>query len=133
MIKKSYPDINVVYTRDKDVFVALNKRGQIANAAKGDLFISIHVNSVAGAPSARGVETFTIGMHKSAANLEVAKKENSVITLEQGYEQTYEGFDPNAEASSIIFSLGQHAFTRRSLAYTCEVHIAFANVITTTA
>ncbi len=121
LIKKSYPNIKVVYTRSKDVYLQLNQRAKIANSVKGDLFISVHVNSVGGAPSARGVETFTLGMHKSASNLEVAKKENSVIMLENGYEQTYEGFDPNDEESYIMFSLGQHAFQRQSLALSFNI------------
>lgn len=125
MIRNEFPDLNVVYTRDKDVFVPLNERGKIANKAKGDLFISIHVNSVKNAPSARGTETFTLGMHKSAANLEVAKKENSVIVLEQGYKQNYEGFDPNDDESYIIFGLGQYAFQRKSIGFSGDVQQQF--------
>lgn len=124
-IKAKYPAINVVYTRDKDISVPLNVRSKIANKSKGDLFISIHVNSVGNAPNARGVETYTVGMHKNAANLAVAKKENNVITLENGYEQTYVGFDPNDEESYIMFGLGQHAYQNLSLAFSHEVQSMF--------
>lgn len=120
MIKSQYPDIKIVYTRDRDVFVPLFQRGKIANNAKGDLFVSIHVNG-AKATSARGVETFTLGMHKSAESLEIAKKENSVIVFEQDYKQSYEGFDPNDDESYILFGLGQHAFGRKSITFSSEV------------
>lgn len=131
MIKQSYPSVKVIYTRDKDVFVPLNERGKIANKAKGDLFISIHVNSVGNSSSARGVETFTIGLHKNAANLNVAKKENSVITLENGYQQTYEGFNPNEEESYIMFGLGQHAYQRKSLSMSYKVQNKFDKYLPT--
>lgn len=130
LIKSNYPDIKIVYTRSKDVFIPLFERGKIANGAKGDLFISIHVNA-AQATAARGVETFTLGMHKSAANLEVAKKENSVIVLEQDYKQSYEGFDPNDDESYILFGLGQHAFSRKSIAFSSEVQNQYKSNLTT--
>ena len=129
-IKQSYPDTKIVYTRKSDVTVSLMQRSKIANNAKGDLFISIHVNSV-NAPSASGVETFTLGMHKNAANLAVARKENSVITLEDGYKKTYEGFDPSDEESYIMFSLGQHAHQRESLALSFEVQKEFKKNLVT--
>lgn len=118
MIKKAYPDINVVYTRKTDVFIELKERGNIANKAKGDLFISIHVN-ITGAKSttAEGTETFTMGIHKSEANLELAKKENSVITFEDGYEKDYQGFDPNDPESYIMFGLGQYGYSMSSILF----------------
>ena len=130
-LQNKYPDLNIVYTRKTDLTVTLMQRSEIANKADGDLFISIHVNSVTGIPAARGVETFTLGTHKNAANLAVARKENNVITLEDGYKQTYEGFDPNDEESYIMFSLGQHAYQRESLAFSFEVQKEFkSNLVT---
>ena len=85
LIKKNYPGIKVVYTRSKDTFVGLDRRAAIANKAKADLFISIHTNSTAAGrkgTTAQGTETYTLGMHRAADNLAVAKRENSVITLE---------------------------------------------------
>lgn len=117
-IKRAYPDMNVVYTRDKDIPIPLDQRGTIANNAKGDFFISIHVNSTdAKVTEASGTETFTLGLHKSAANFEVAKKENSVITLEDDYQKKYEGFDPDNAESYIMFGLGQYSFNVSSITF----------------
>ncbi|MBQ3989386.1 MAG: N-acetylmuramoyl-L-alanine amidase, partial [Bacteroidales bacterium] len=77
LIKKNYPNVKVLYTRDKDVFVELNERANVANRNNADLFISIHVNSVDGNTSSHGTETFVMGLHKNDANLAVAKRENS--------------------------------------------------------
>lgn len=110
MIRKYHPEVKVVYTRSTDVFVELERRARIAVKAKADLFISIHTNStVAGrkGTAAHGTETFTLGMHRAADNLAVAKRENSVITLESNYKQTYEGFDPCSSESYIIFEFMQ--------------------------
>jgi len=96
LVAKNCPDVKVVYTRKTDVFVELDERARIANKAKADLFISIHVNSTAARVGPQGTETYTLGMHRAADNLEVAKRENSVITLESNYEQRYEGFDRRA-------------------------------------
>ena len=107
MIKVKYPNIDVIYTRKTDVFIPLDKRTEIANKNKADLFISIHVNS-ARARSASGSETFVMGMDKSNSNLEVCKLENSIVVLEgEDYSSKYEGFGPNVPASYIIFSLLQ--------------------------
>ena len=103
LIQNNHPDVHIVYTRQKDVFVALDKRAQIANNAKADLFISIHTNSVARGRTVRGTETYTLGLHRTDDNLEVAKKENSVILIENDYEQRYAGFNPNSAESYIIF------------------------------
>lgn len=110
MIRKHHPEVKVVYTRSTDVFVGLEQRASIAVKAKADLFISIHTNSTAAGrkgTTVRGTETFTLGMHRAADNLAVAKRENSVITLETDYKQKYEGFDPNSSESYIIFELMQ--------------------------
>ena len=107
LVEDNCKDVKVIYTRKTDVFVELDERANIANRAKADLFISIHTNSTASKVGPRGAETYTLGMHRAADNLEVAKRENSVITLESNYEQKYEGFDPNSSESYIIFELMQ--------------------------
>ncbi|MDD2492171.1 MAG: N-acetylmuramoyl-L-alanine amidase [Bacteroidales bacterium] len=117
LIKESFPEIEVVYTRSTDLFIPLDKRSEIANKEKADLFISIHVNS-ARARSASGTETFVMGLDKSSSNLEVSKLENSVIVLEgDNYSTKYEGFDPNVPESYIIFSLLQNAHLEHSLSF----------------
>ena len=108
-IKKKYPDIEVVYTRTKDVFVELDERAHIANKAKADLFISIHCNSTDGNP-VQGTETYTLGLHKKEANLQVAKRENASILLEKNYKQKYGGFDPLSTEAYIIFNLIQNNY-----------------------
>lgn len=113
LINERHPDVKVIYTRKTDKFVELHQRSQIANDANADLFLSIHVNS-AKSSSARGVETFLIGTNQSSKNMEIAMKENNVITLEDNYEQKYEGFDPNSAESYIIFSLMQSSFIEQS-------------------
>lgn len=114
MIRNQYPDIKVVYTREKDVFIDLNKRGKIANAHKADLFISIHVNAV-GTKSVKGIETYVLGLHKTEENLKVAMKENAVIKYEDDYTLKYDGFDPLKAESYIIFSMMQNLFLGKSL------------------
>nr|WP_321451609.1 N-acetylmuramoyl-L-alanine amidase [uncultured Carboxylicivirga sp.] len=113
-LKEYLPEVKVVYTRKKDVFVPLNKRAEIANKNKADLFVSIHANSIS-VPSIAGAETFVLGLHRTEENLEVAKKENSVITLEEDYSTTYEGFDPNLPESYIIFELMQNVHLDQSI------------------
>lgn len=105
LVEQNCKDVKVVYTRKTDVFVELNERANIANRNKADLFISIHTNATAAKVGPQGTETYTLGMHRAADNLAVAKRENSVITLESNYEQKYEGFDPNSAESYIIFEL----------------------------
>ncbi|WP_439183462.1 N-acetylmuramoyl-L-alanine amidase family protein [Carboxylicivirga taeanensis] len=113
-IEENLPDVNVVYTRSKDVFVPLNKRAEIANKNKADLFISIHANAIS-TPKIYGAETFVLGLHRTKENLEVAKLENSVIVLEEDYTTTYEGFDPNSAESYIIFELMQNIHIDQSI------------------
>ena len=106
LIKQNCPDTRVVYTREKDVFIPLHRRAEIANDAKADLFISIHTNSIASRSSkVSGTETYTLGLHRTEENLEVAKKENAVILIEDDYKQRYAGFNPNSAESYIIFEL----------------------------
>lgn len=125
LIKGSYPDIKVIYTRSTDKYVELSERAAIANRNKADLFISIHVNS-AKAVQARGTETFVMGTHKSEANFEVCKLENSVIVIEDDYEKKYEGFNPNSPESYIIFSLLQNIHQEQSIRYAGQVQGQFA-------
>ena len=106
-VERNCSDVKVIYTRKNDVFVKLDERAEIANRAKADLFISIHTNSLPGKKISRGLETYTLGMHRAADNLDVAKRENSVILVEKDYKKHYEGFDPNSSESYIIFEFLQ--------------------------
>lgn len=115
LIQANCQDVHIVYTRQKDVFVGLDRRAQIANDAKADLFISIHTNSVARGRTVRGTETYTLGLHRTDENLEVAKKENSVILIENDYEQRYAGFNPNSAESYIIFEFLQDRNMEKSV------------------
>ncbi len=107
------PNIEVVYTRKKDVFIDLFVRGQIANKANADLFVSVHCNSHSS--QAHGTETFVLGTHKNQTNFEVAKKENSVIFLEDDYEKNYAGFDPNSPESVMSILLSQEEYLDQSI------------------
>lgn len=113
-IKQNVPGVKVIYTRDKDVYIPLDERADIANKNKADLFISIHVNSIPN-NTTHGTETWVMGLHKSESNLEVAKRENSVILLDEDYHERYQGFDPNSAESYILFSLTQNAYLESSL------------------
>ncbi len=115
LIEASSKDIQVIYTRQKDEFIALHERANIANRNNADLLISIHCNAVLGNKQAHGTETFTMGLNKIEKNLAVAKRENSVILMEDSYEENYDGFDPNAPESHILFSLYQNAYNENSL------------------
>ena len=114
IIKENMPDVEVIYTRAGDSFPELRERAQIANKAGGDLFISIHGNWVSN-PNIYGTETYVMGVQNNERNFEVAKRENSVIYLEDNYETKYDGFDPKSPESYILFSLTQSAFQERSL------------------
>ncbi len=113
MIKSNFPGVEVIYTRETDIFVEVYRRAQIANEKKADLFISIHCNGTKSS-DARGVETWVMGLHKSKENLEVAKKENASILMEDNFSQ-YDGFDPNSPEANIIFSLYQNVYLDQSL------------------
>jgi len=106
-VEDNCPDVKVIYTRKKDVFIPLHTRADIANRNKADLFISIHTNAVPKGKRVMGLETYTLGMHRAGTNLEVAKRENSVILIEKDYKQRYEGFDPNSSESYIMFEFMQ--------------------------
>ena len=127
LIKNNCKDVSIVYTRDKDTFVGLDRRAQIANDAKADLFISIHTNSVARGRTVRGTETYTLGLHRTEDNLEVAKKENAVILIENDYEQRYAGFNPNSSESYIIFEFLQDKNMEKSVQLATLIQRQFKN------
>lgn len=125
-IKDEFPDVKVVYTRDKDVFIPLDERANIANKKKADLFISIHVNYYQ-KEVAYGAETYILGTHRSEDNLKVAQMENSVILLEDDYTTRYEGFDPNSAESYIMFELIQNEFLEQSRFFAEKIQSSFAD------
>ncbi len=122
LINKAFGDsVKTVMTRSTDVFVPLDKRARIANDAAADLFISIHVNSIDARNRNRhnihGASVYTVGLHKSDANLQVAMRENAVIELEEDFSAVYQGFDPTSSESYIIFELGQNRNMEQSIAF----------------
>ncbi|MEA1886886.1 MAG: N-acetylmuramoyl-L-alanine amidase [Bacteroidota bacterium] len=125
-IQELLDDVKVIYTRKEDEFVELYKRAEIANKAKADLFISIHCNGFRDM-RINGSETFVMGLHKDEGNLEVAMKENAVITLEEDYTTRYQGYDPNSSESYIIFSLMQNIYLEQSLNFANYIQDQFRN------
>lgn len=123
-IKKQFPEINVIYTRDTDVFIGLNERADVANKAKADLFLSIHCNAFTN-PNSNGTETYVLGLHRNQENLQVAMKENSAIFLEDDYKTKYEGFDPNSPESIIALTIMQSAFLQQSLTISSYIQQQF--------
>lgn len=126
-IEKNYPDIDVVYVREKDVFVDLKERSRIANKSHADLFISIHANSLDTKKVPRhkyikGVETFVLGANNTEHNLRVAMKENSVIHYEDDYSMKYQGFDPSRAESYIMFSMLRNIHFDKSLMLAAMLH-----------
>ena len=117
--------VEVIYTRDSDVFIPLDQRAKIANEANADLFVSVHCNSHNS--QAYGTETFVLGLHKTQENFEVAKKENSVIFLEEDYEVTYDGFNPNSPESYIGMALMQEEYLNQSILLADFVQKNFTN------
>ena len=114
-VEQNLPEVRVIYTRTKDVFIPLNERANIANRANADLFISVHTNALPAGKVARGFETYTLGMHRAKDNLDVAMRENSVISMEKDYQQRYQGFDPRSSESYIIFEFIQGKNMERSV------------------
>ncbi len=126
LIESKYPDINVIYTRKTDVFITLQDRALTANKNNADLFISVHCNANPN-KAAYGSETYLMGLHVSQANLEVAKRENAVIKLEENYEKVYEGFDPDSPEAMIALSLAQNANIEQSTFLASKVQEYFTN------
>lgn len=126
-IKATMPDVNIVYTRSKDEFIELYERAGIANRKNADLFISLHCNANK-KTDVFGTETFSMGLHKSEGNLDVARRENAVILLEKDYEEKYEGFDPNSPEAHIYFSFLQSAYLEQSLKLAANVEKNFTGV-----
>nr|WP_035660309.1 N-acetylmuramoyl-L-alanine amidase [Flavobacterium seoulense] len=117
--------IAVIYTRKTDVFIDLVERANIANRANANIFVSIHCNANRNT-AADGTETYVMGMSKIASNLEAAKKENSVITLEKDYKAKYEGFDPNSPETMIGFTLMQEEYLDNSISLASKIQNGFA-------
>ena len=126
-IKKYMPEVKVIYTRDTNKFIELHDRAAIANKNKADIFISIHCNS--GPSAAFGTETFIMGLHKARGNLEVAKRENEVILMEDNHSENYDGYDPNGDeaVNEIIMSNVQYAFQEQSQKFATNVEDQFKN------
>ena len=124
-IKNAFPNVDVVYTRDSDVFLELNERTELANNSNADLFISIHCDGFTN-PSPSGASVFVMGMSKLKANMDIAIRENSAIYMEDNYKQKYEGFDPKSAESYIVFSLMQNTHLNQSLKIAEEVEKEFS-------
>jgi N-acetylmuramoyl-L-alanine amidase len=126
IIKEKLPDVKVIYTRKTDVFIPLFERSVIANKNNADLFISIHANYCP-TPSIKGTETYVLGLHRTEDNLNVAKRENSVILREKDYTTRYEGFDPNLSESYIMFELIQNTHIDQSVEFAGILQESFHN------
>jgi N-acetylmuramoyl-L-alanine amidase len=126
-ILESYPKIDVIYTRKTDVFIGLIERANIANRADSHIFVSIHLNANKNT-AADGTETYVMGMNKTASNLEAAKAENAVITMEKDYKQKYEGFDPNSPETMIGMTLMQEEYLDNSISLAGKVEEEFAKL-----
>lgn len=131
-IKKNLKDINVVMTRDDDTYLTLQQRADKANGAKGNLFISIHTNSVDKSNRNRtkvaGASVYALGLHKDNNNMAVARRENSVIELEKDFQQTYSGFDPSRDESYIIFEMAQKKNLSQSIRFADNVQKQLVSV-----
>jgi N-acetylmuramoyl-L-alanine amidase len=126
-ILETYPKIDVIYTRKTDIFIDLIERANIANRADSHIFVSIHLNANKNT-AADGTETYVMGMDKSKSNLEVAKKENAVISMEKDYKQKYEGFDPNSPETLIGMTLMQEEYLDNSISLAGKIEDEFANL-----
>jgi len=127
LIKKKLPNVKVIYTRNKNVFVELHERAKIANTHGADLFISIHCNS--GPSSAYGPEIYAMGLHKEEGNLEVAKRENEVIKKEENYLDSYGGFDPDSPIAHIMLANTLNQFQQKSLSFAASVDGEFGKFV----
>jgi len=130
-IQEKTPDVKVIYTRSTDIFIDLDERAYIANKNKADLFISIHCNTACSINKKTkqkscnevvfGTETYVMGLHKTNANLNVAKRENEAILLEKNYSKRYDGFDPNSETGYILLTMQQNAYLKQSLSFASKI------------
>ncbi len=116
-INKAFPEVKVILTRDKDEFIPLHERSQIANKSKADLFISLHCNAVESGNHVKGSETYVLGLHRAEANLAVARRENEAILLEDNYKLNYGDFDPNSPEAYILMAMYQNAYLEQSIVF----------------
>ncbi|KAA6349799.1 N-acetylmuramoyl-L-alanine amidase AmiA [termite gut metagenome] len=128
LIKTNCKDVKIVYTRSTDVFIPLDRRAEIANNEKADLFISIHTNALGGKKLVQGASTWTLGLARSEENLEVAKRENAVMLYEADYKTRYAGFDPNSSESYIIFEFIQDKYMMQSVRLASLIQQQFGRV-----
>jgi N-acetylmuramoyl-L-alanine amidase len=124
IIEEHYPEVEVIYTRKKDVFVPLYRRIRMANESGADLFISVHCN-YSEFPNVKGSESYVMGLHTAVENLNVAKRENSAVLHEVDFEKNYDGYNPNSPAGHIILSMYQHAYLEQSISLAQKVEYAF--------
>jgi N-acetylmuramoyl-L-alanine amidase len=116
LLTEKYPQVKVIMTRDKDIFIPLFQRAKIANDANADLFISIHANFMPKSSVTFGTETYVMGLHTAEYNLDVAKRENAAILLEENYKNNYD-YDPNSPEGHILFSMYQNAYLDQSIQF----------------
>ncbi len=128
LVEANCPDVKVIYTRKTDVSVDLQERAAIANRAKADLFISIHTNALPKGRQAYGAETYTLGMARSAENLDVAKRENAAILVEDNYNERYAKFNPNSSESYIIFEFMQDEYMKQSVSLAKSIQKQYVKV-----
>ena len=126
-INKNLPEVDVLLTRNTDVFIPLFRRIQYANDEKADLFISLHCNYISNSKT-RGTETFVMGLHRATENLEVAKRENASILLESNYESNYDGYDPNSTEGHIMMSMYQNNYLEKSIEFAANVEDQFSRL-----
>lgn len=128
LIKAAHPEVDVLYTRETDIFIPLQKRADFVNKNNANLFICVHTNA-SPTPAAKGAETFVLGTDQLDKNLDVAMRENAVIKLETDYQTAYHGFDPNSVDSYIMFDLMQNQYLDQSLNYATYLQQYFANTL----